>query len=116
MPLRSSTGVSSWFSSATSTVSQTADTSTEMFLQSFMSSASDQHSSGPSSTETETLPRSVYKELQPRNKNISRQQPNQRIKNKCDINKARGDWTIPVSKFLTGFRLQASASLSNAYR
>ena len=26
------------------------------------------------------------------------------------------DWSIPVSKFLQGFRVQAGASLSNAYR
>ena len=58
-------------------------------------------------TSTPTAERELEQSLE------SFQQP---LHSKSSNNNDREDWSIPVSKFLQGFRVQAAASLSNAYR
>lgn len=103
MPSQMDTATSAtWFSSVMSTKTQTE--SETMLMQSFLSGHQTELSPVlPSSSSSSTVTSTPEDE-----KSVQPPFP-------PDIDKTNPDWSLPVSKFLEGFRVQAAASLSNAY-
>ena len=120
------TKTTSWLAPAMSTQSQISET--DVMLQTFMAGGehtAEAHTTTTTGSSTLTGPMELddvvvnnsteYKTFQ--------QEPGHHTANNISLDQEESreqqenqDWSIPVSKFLQGFRVQAAASLSNAYR
>lgn len=105
--------VSSWLVPVMSTQSQVSET--DIMLQTFM--AGGEHTAEVNTTEESTLTGPVEREVADQSMEYKTfQEPGHGNNISNDQSQEDQDWSIPVSKFLQGFRVQAAASLSNAYR
>jgi hypothetical protein len=102
-----------WFSSGISTRSSRSE-SEAMLMQSFFSG----HGAGGGGNENGTQFTSVPPSSPSSSTVTSTPEDERTIKPQFPppIDKTNPDFTLPVSKFLEGFRVQAAASLSNAYQ
>jgi len=101
--------VSSWITPVTLTQSHISES--DMIMESFL------QNTGGTSNPVATSPTAVHDDLEPYQSKLrnvySRDDTQQQQQHQ---HQQHQDWSVPVSNFLQGFRVQAAASLSNAYR